>query len=57
MLEKGIFTSIGSWPFTDVDKITGLILDNFKDLPPGLSCRKPVSMKTCMSSTAKVCPA
>ena len=33
MLKRGIFTSIGSWPFVDVDKITGLILDNFKDLP------------------------
>ncbi len=33
MIKKGTFTSIGSWPFTDADKITGLILDNFRDLP------------------------
>lgn len=33
MITKGMFTVIGSWPFTDVDKITNIIKDNFIDIP------------------------
>jgi hypothetical protein len=33
MFSSGTFTAVGSWPHTDVQKITRLITDNFKDLP------------------------
>lgn len=33
MIEKGVFTAIGSWPHRDIDKIIGMIIADFKDLP------------------------
>ena len=33
MIKTGTFTSVGSWPYTDVNKAVDLILENFKDLP------------------------
>ncbi|MFH1767724.1 MAG: hypothetical protein ABH858_01000 [Candidatus Omnitrophota bacterium] len=33
MIEKGMFTSIGSWPHTDIDAITELIINNFTCMP------------------------
>jgi hypothetical protein len=33
MIPKGTFTSIGSWPFTDTERIVETILDEFDELP------------------------
>ncbi|MCB4791224.1 MAG: methionine synthase [Elusimicrobia bacterium] len=33
MIEKGTITAIGSWPHKDVEKITDIIIANFKDMP------------------------
>ncbi|MBN1469178.1 MAG: hypothetical protein JW924_10665 [Fusobacteriaceae bacterium] len=33
MIKKGAITVIGSWPHTDVEKISTLLLKNFKEIP------------------------
>jgi hypothetical protein len=33
MIKKGAITVIGSWPHTDVEKISSLMLENFKEIP------------------------
>ncbi len=33
MIKKGTITAIGSWPHIDIEKISNLIFDNFKEMP------------------------
>ena len=33
MFKKGAITAIGSWPHKDIEKITNLVFDNFKEIP------------------------